>query len=716
MAGYPEIPGYKILRELGEGATAKVYLGIQEKLERKVVIKILEPTLLKSKVTEKRFRTEAKTASKLHHSNIIQIIDYGKAGDYHYIVMEYLQESLKDRLARMPQGKMPPEEAFDIVTAIIKALDFSHKNDVFHRDIKPDNIIFRQDGTPILVDFGIARVLDPPDPESKTLTGQSLGTVYYMSPEQCKAHKGIDGRTDIYSLGAVLFEMLTGKKPYDGDTKVSILLQHIEEPVPQLPQELSQYQPLIDHMMAKDKEKRISNGEQFKNMLGQVMFNAAPIFPPTEIIPASKKKVSLHLILKRLENTVKPLYRTCRDFTKEKFASFKESPFNKKMKTAALGVIPIILLVIMIFIFSGKEIPHNKPGPGPKPEAIQSPISTFIDKWLQYFSQEYQENLKLLPGYYESDNLEIVEKGPALIDKLQRIKDIPEFKVWRKEFSDRIQQLDNEREQQISSARENFEKGNYMEAREAISRAKKIKSNPDVKELVELIKKEYSEYQYQLDLMKDKQVYLRAESKNTIDAYKAYLQEFPRGRHKEKAELGIKKIDWKTKKLKAAAAVGEGKYIHFDDAKLIIKTHDFFDDTRNKNGSFKGHLTKEKTVIGDYYLVVDHITGLMWYNGKLPKKMKFKSAEKWIKELNSKNYGGYNNWRLPTLEEAASLLRKKKNKNGLHIPPLFSGNQKIIWTEDHLSTNAMWVVHFDSGTVHVSIETRKHQVIAVRSL
>jgi serine/threonine protein kinase len=714
MAGYPEIPGYKILKVLGEGATAKVYLAIQEKLDRKVVIKILEPTLLKHKMTEKRFIIEAKTASKLHHSNIIQIIDYGKAGDNHYIVMEHLEESLENRLARMPQGKMPPEEAFDIVTAIIKALDFAHDKGVFHRDIKPDNIIFRQDGTPILVDFGIARVFD--SPEQFTMSGQSLGTVYYMSPEQCRAHKGVDGRTDIYSLGAVLFEMLTGKKPYDGDIKVSILLQHIEEPVPQLPRELSRYQPLIDHMMAKDKEKRISNGEQFKHLLDQVMNNAETISSPTEIIPTSKKKVPIEEILKRLEKTVKPLISKGLTFTKGKYALFKGFPFNKKIKIATIGVIPIILLVVIIFMFSGKEIPHSKPIPEPGPEAIQSPISDFIGQWLQHFSREYQEDLKRLPGYYESNNLEIVEKGPILIDKLQRIKDIPELKVWEKKFSDHISQLKNERETKISSARGNFERGNYLETREAISRAKKIKYTPEVKALEKGINKEYSKVQDQLYQMKDDQAFMRAESQNTVAAYKAYLNEFPKGRHKKRAGLGIKKADWNIKKLKAAAALGEKKNIHFNDAKIIIETHGFFDDTRNKKGTFKGHLIKEKTVTGEDYLVIDHITGLMWYNGKLPKKMKFKNAEKWIKELNEKNYGGYNDWRLPTLVEAASLLRKTKNKNGLHIPSLFSGKQKIIWTEDHLSTNAMWVVRFDKGTVHVSIETDKHQVIAVRSL
>ncbi|NIM17366.1 MAG: protein kinase [Candidatus Aminicenantes bacterium] len=269
MVAFPEIPGYKIIEKLGEGGVAAVYLGIQEKLDRKVAIKVLEPSLLKSKETAARFDREARTAAMLSHSNIVQIFDTGNVGKYHYIVMEYLEESLKDRMKLSPQGKMHPPMALDIVEAIMKALDYAHFRGVFHRDIKPDNIMFKQDSTPVLVDFGISHVLDTSERVIKE--GVILGTSHYMSPEQCKALLDIDGRSDIYSLGVVFFEMLTGKKPYEGDSSISIALQHIEKPVPGLPEELSRYQPLIDSMMAKEREKRISSGAQFVQLLDRIL-------------------------------------------------------------------------------------------------------------------------------------------------------------------------------------------------------------------------------------------------------------------------------------------------------------------------------------------------------------------------------------------------------------------------------------------------------------
>lgn len=267
MAGFPVIRGYDIKSSLGEGGVAKVYLAVQQKLKRKVAIKLLNPFFLKDKIVALRFEREAKTAASLSHSNIIHIFDTGKDGDYHYIVMEYMEESLRERLNLEPQHKMTPNRAFEIIEEIFKALDYAHFRGVTHRDIKPENIMFRQDSTPVLVDFGIARVYD----SSVRLTGSDsiMGTIHYMSPEQCNAVE-VDGRSDIYSLGVVLFEMLTGKRPYTGDKWISVLHQHIEKPIPKLPLELIQYQPLIDNMMAKDREKRISTGAQFMRLLNSI--------------------------------------------------------------------------------------------------------------------------------------------------------------------------------------------------------------------------------------------------------------------------------------------------------------------------------------------------------------------------------------------------------------------------------------------------------------
>lgn len=276
MADFPEIPGYRIISKIGEGGMAAVYLGIQEKLNRKVAIKILAPSLLKDEVTKVRFERETKTTANLQHSNIVQIFDTGYVGDYYYIIMEYLEESLKERIKR--EGKIPPKIALEIVEAIMGALDYVHFNGVYHRDIKPDNIMFRHDSTPVLVDFGIARLFESKD--ELTREGQSMGTVHYMSPEQCKGRRDVDSKSDIYSLGAVLFEMLTGKKPYEGEVLVSVVLMHIQHPVPRLQEELNLFQPLIDRMMAKHKDERLRSGAEFKQFLEKILNSSRGSTPP----------------------------------------------------------------------------------------------------------------------------------------------------------------------------------------------------------------------------------------------------------------------------------------------------------------------------------------------------------------------------------------------------------------------------------------------------
>jgi serine/threonine protein kinase len=253
---FPEFPEYVIKKKLGEGGMASVYLAVQEKLKREVAIKVLDPLLLKDKQILKRFKKEAQTAVKLIHPYIITIYDVGQEGDSHYIVMEYLGKTLRRQIKS--QGKLPPQEALDIIKKIAEALSYAHGKGIIHRDIKPDNIMFRPGRKePVLVDFGIARVLDLNT--KLTMTGIRIGTPHYMSPEQCKGEK-IDGGSDIYSLGVVLFELLTGSVPYKSETPLGLIYLHTQGPIPTLPEALKPYQPLIDAMMAKEKEARFKDG------------------------------------------------------------------------------------------------------------------------------------------------------------------------------------------------------------------------------------------------------------------------------------------------------------------------------------------------------------------------------------------------------------------------------------------------------------------------
>ncbi|MCP4150115.1 MAG: serine/threonine protein kinase, partial [bacterium] len=197
--------------------------------------------------------------------NIVTIYDVGQVEECYYMVMEYFQESLKDQIDT--RGKIEPGEALHIVKQLADALFCIAGSGIVHRDVKAANIMIRNDGTPVLLDFGVAKDADSSTP--LTITGTILGTPYYMSPEQCMGEK-LDGRSDIYALGVLLYEMLTGKVPYSDDNLVGILLKHAKEPIPRLQPQLNDFQHLIDRMMAKDKNKRLQSAEELNSILKEL--------------------------------------------------------------------------------------------------------------------------------------------------------------------------------------------------------------------------------------------------------------------------------------------------------------------------------------------------------------------------------------------------------------------------------------------------------------
>jgi len=255
-----EIPGYKIEREIGKGGMATAYLAIQESLERPVVLKILNRVTAdksgESDESAERFIDEGRIIAALTHPNIITIYDIGISHNLFYISMEYVQGGdLKQRL-ELP---ISPDEALEYLEKVASALDQAHRHGIVHRDVKPANILFRDAHTPLLTDFGIAKHVDTET--NLTSTGIFLGSPNYVSPEQADGVK-IDGRTDIYSLGCIFHEMLTGKKPYISDSVIDVVIKHKRAPLPKLPAELREFQPLLNRMLAKRRNKRIPDAEK----------------------------------------------------------------------------------------------------------------------------------------------------------------------------------------------------------------------------------------------------------------------------------------------------------------------------------------------------------------------------------------------------------------------------------------------------------------------
>ncbi|WP_300614789.1 serine/threonine-protein kinase [Dokdonella sp.] len=259
-----EIPGYRLLRQLGRGGMATVYLAVQESVDREVALKIMSPALLADPNFGERFLREAKIAARLHHRHVVGIHDVGRAGDYHYIAMEYLGGGPvlpKDGSAREPAF------ALRIAREIAGALNYAQEKGFVHRDVKPDNILLRDDGSAALTDFGIARALD--STLRMTKTGAVVGTPHYMSPEQARG-KPVDGRSDLYALGIVLFEMLVGRVPYQAEDSLAVGIMHITQPVPELPEGIGDLQPLLARLLAKQPEDRFQTGNEAAAAIGAI--------------------------------------------------------------------------------------------------------------------------------------------------------------------------------------------------------------------------------------------------------------------------------------------------------------------------------------------------------------------------------------------------------------------------------------------------------------
>ena len=254
----PIIPDHTLVRELGRGGMASVYLAVHDELKRSVAIKVMEVQEGVSHDFVARFVREGQTVANLRHPRIVTIYHSNYKCAKPYIVMEFLPGgSLSERIK---QG-MSPEQAVAILRDLAEALGVAHRAGIVHRDLKPQNILFRDEHTPVLTDFGIARDLSDPNATQLTRVGTVVGSPRYMSPEQSMA-KSLDARSDLYSLGVVFYEMLTGEPPYRARDVISLAMKHCTAPLPVLPPTESRYQPILDRLLAKTPEERFRDTDE----------------------------------------------------------------------------------------------------------------------------------------------------------------------------------------------------------------------------------------------------------------------------------------------------------------------------------------------------------------------------------------------------------------------------------------------------------------------
>jgi len=333
-----QIPGYKILGKLGAGAMAIVYKAQQLSLNRMVAIKVLPKRFSENPEYVERFYKEGQAAAKLNHNNIVQAFDVGEAGGYHYFVMEYVEgKTIYDGLAA---GKVfREEEALDIIIQVASALAHAHARGLIHRDVKPKNIMINTAGVVKLADMGLAR--ETADIEAaRTEAGKAYGTPYYIAPEQIRGEIDIDGRADIYGLGATLYHIVTGRVPFMADDPMNVMKKHLREqliPPDHINTSLSAgISEVIEVMMAKQKEDRYNSVEELLTDLKNVRNGQPPV--------RAHKRFDVS-VLEQLEDG---------DVIESEETLYKEDAITRyRIAILILGAVAgVLLLVILLLVFS----------------------------------------------------------------------------------------------------------------------------------------------------------------------------------------------------------------------------------------------------------------------------------------------------------------------------------------------------------------------------
>ena len=277
---------YDIRELLGQGGMSAVYKAYDPNLRRVVAVKLIHSHLSSDPEFVRRFQEEGAAVAQLRHNNIIQVYDFNHDGDTYYIVFEFIPgESLQGRVKRLAEAnrKMPFEQTVNIAASVAEALDYAHSRSMIHRDIKPANVMLNVNGQAILMDFGIVKIMGG---DSHTATGAVLGTARYMAPEQIRGVQ-VDGRADIYSVGVMLYEMLSGKPPFKADSAMTLMMMHVNDPVPNLqtlrPDVPTDLVHIVNKALAKDPNQRYQSAGEMARDLRAARLVAPPPVDATRI-------------------------------------------------------------------------------------------------------------------------------------------------------------------------------------------------------------------------------------------------------------------------------------------------------------------------------------------------------------------------------------------------------------------------------------------------
>lgn len=707
-SNFPQFNGFHIDREIGQSDDSTFYSGVEKQTRKKILVKLLKPIYNSESLIVQNFIEDAKFFAQLNDPAMIKVFDFGQEGGYFFTTYERPVVTLLDRIPQLTMS-----ESIGLFEDTVKAIEILHLQGYVHGHLTPASILFREDGSLAIMNLG-AFIFQS---YQNTLFDNSSVSpaTYYKSPEQCR-NQPIDIRSDHYSLGAILFTLLTHKPPYQADNTVGIIGKHLEAPPPQLQQEYSRYQPLLDKMMAKDPVNRTQNSRDILEWLGA--------------------GEGFHTGNEHLELDFSP-----DSFSPENGSSPNRalnSPYTQNVSNKSRQwrlFIPAILFLSLAIYFL-----FFRPDSGPKDlsksqfEVSKNSkitktenITNMTDEEIGFLEIESAIDRGEL-SLAESKLNSILEKKGESKESL-RLRDL----LIKKETEGKKQQY----VAQIAIAEAALNDNDLTLAEQALSQARILMIDSDLIRLEQLLQNKIAAPQVedqnsiplelQVDSAEDDRTFQRAKMTRSKKMVSEYLKLFPNGKHKQEAIALFQEIsnpnNTQVKKTTSDNPPKNNSIMYFTLSDRpsqispatvyeILQTTDFFESKINPNGKFDNPLELiEKNNATTY---VDPGLKRMWLVNIYASSLTFTQAQQWILTLNEQQVAGYTDWRLPTLAEIMSLLRPQKVKNLLFNQQFFKQPQ-ALWSSDHFDKDNVWVVFYTKGIVDNYRKTDLLSSMAIRT-
>ncbi|MCP4220475.1 MAG: DUF1566 domain-containing protein, partial [bacterium] len=678
-----------IKKVLSQDGPSTLFLATSEKFRQELAIEIVGAGAFPNDTFPPGFKENLEAISALTHPNIVKLHEVGQGEDGYYLVSDYHPETLASRLCAGSPYRNKPADALPLIKQLAVALHHAASKGIEYSVIHPGNIFFSDGLTPQikLVDFSAGHK-------------QS----FYKSPEHIEGAVP-DIRSSFYGLGIILYEMLTDSVPFDAAHHLEIERKHLAGPVPPLQTEEAvgrMLQPVMDKLTAREGSRRFRDVEELSHTLDKM----------TGLLMSAAS-------------------------TELNFAGMDKAVVANRRKGVVAGMAIILVAMVVALGFflhqtgqnriktvkaredAAEKIQLEKEQLEAREESKKKEFKESVNMAMELFQQEeFYEALRKLKAaklIKESTDIEGLDSTGIDIDDLEKKINERISLTSEQEFTDYVRQ-----------ASDLFARGNYEEAHRVIYLAKAIKVNSEVVNLEMNIKRALNRQERenaraeQRDRKKpkmaapevkfkddDERDYRRAVFINSISSYKVYLKKHSKGRYAAEVKQKMALLERERKDFYKDPSVKKsyvrGKFIRLTkaDVKAMIKKRKFHDKYMNPGGGYRN--TYKIVLIGKIKVVVDHAADLMWHKEGTSNTMPLGEAKVWLKRLNKNSYGGFNDWRLPTLEEALTLLESSKIHSNLFIDKIFSNKQKYIWTGDSNKTGLSWVVDFADGAVRLPV-------------